>query len=55
MPDWSIKIVSAEDGEGAAFVPDLKGAQPGPGTGQRRGQRPATAAAGDAPEAARVL
>ena len=29
MPDWSIKIVSAEDGEGAAFVPDLKGAQPG--------------------------
>jgi hypothetical protein len=27
MPDWSIKIIPANGG--AAFVPDLKGAQPG--------------------------
>jgi hypothetical protein len=29
MPDWSIKIVPAASGGGAAFVPDLLGAQPG--------------------------
>ena len=29
MPDWSIKIVSDPSGGPAAFVPDLKGAQPG--------------------------
>jgi|tagenome__1003787_1003787.scaffolds.fasta_scaffold20803591_2 hypothetical protein len=29
MPDWSIKIVPAGTGGGAAFVPDLKGAHPG--------------------------
>jgi hypothetical protein len=29
MPDWSIKIVPAASGGGAAFVPDLKGAKPG--------------------------
>jgi hypothetical protein len=29
MPDWSIKIVAAASGQGAAFVPDLHGAKPG--------------------------
>jgi hypothetical protein len=29
MPDWSVKIVPAGTGGGAAFVPDLKGAHPG--------------------------
>lgn len=29
MPDWSIKIVPSTTGEGAAFLPDLKGKQPG--------------------------
>jgi hypothetical protein len=29
MPDWSIKIVPAANGKPAAFVPDLRGAQPG--------------------------
>jgi hypothetical protein len=29
MPDWSIKIVPASTGGGAAFQPDLKGAKPG--------------------------
>lgn len=29
MPDWSIKIVPSTGGEGAAFLPDLKGKNPG--------------------------
>jgi hypothetical protein len=29
MPDWSIKIVPSGSGSGAAFLPDLHGAQPG--------------------------
>lgn len=29
MADWSIKIVPSGTGTGAAFVPDLQGAQPG--------------------------
>jgi hypothetical protein len=29
MPDWSIKIVPASSGGGAAFQPDLHGAKPG--------------------------
>src|SRR2546423_1421415 len=29
MPDWSVKIVPASSGAGAAFMPDLHGAQPG--------------------------
>jgi hypothetical protein len=29
MPDWSIKIVSANSGSGAAFQPDLHGYQQG--------------------------
>ena len=29
MPDWSIKIVPSTAGEGAAFVPDLKGKKAG--------------------------
>jgi hypothetical protein len=29
MPDWSIKIVPCDTGEGAAFVPDLKGKSAG--------------------------
>jgi len=29
MPDWSIKIVPCSTGEGATFIPDLKGAKEG--------------------------
>ena len=29
MPDWSIKIVAAASGGGAAFQPDIPGSQPG--------------------------
>lgn len=29
MPDWSIKIVPATSGSGAAFQPDVPGAKPG--------------------------
>jgi hypothetical protein len=29
MPDWSIKIVPSSTGDGAAFLPDLKGSNPG--------------------------
>lgn len=29
MPDWSIKIVPAKSGKGAAFQPDLQGYKPG--------------------------
>jgi hypothetical protein len=29
MPDWSIKIVPSNSGDGAAFVPDLKGKSAG--------------------------
>jgi hypothetical protein len=29
MPDWSIKIVPAGTGGGAAFQPDVRGAKPG--------------------------
>lgn len=29
MPDWSIKIVPSSSGNGAAFMPDLKGAKQG--------------------------
>jgi hypothetical protein len=29
MPDWSIKIVPAATGDGAAFQPDLQGYEPG--------------------------
>jgi hypothetical protein len=29
MPDWSIKIVPASSGGGAAFQPSVRGAQPG--------------------------
>ena len=29
MPDWSIKIVAAASGDGAAFQPDLQGYKPG--------------------------
>jgi len=29
MPDWSIKIVPANSGSGAAFQPDLNGYEPG--------------------------
>lgn len=29
MPDWSIKIVPASSGTGAAFQPDLQGYKPG--------------------------
>jgi len=29
MPDWSIKIVHGSSGDGAEFIPDLKGAKAG--------------------------
>ncbi|HKV39641.1 MAG TPA: hypothetical protein VJX67_10535 [Blastocatellia bacterium] len=29
MADWSIKIVPSSSGDGATFVPDLRGAKPG--------------------------